>query len=355
MAPDDRLLKEAVVSANVPQVVVKKDTLLYNPEAFRTPEGSAVEELIKRLPGADIDEDGNITINGKVVQKILVDGKEFMLGDIETALKNIPVSIIEAVKYYDQQSDQSRITGIEDGEKETVLDFSIKKGMNRGYMTNLDIAGGTEDRYAMRGTGSSFTDKTRIMLMGNANNKEENAGWWNRRGLNTNKMLGANLNYDDSKKLRVDMSVRWNHRTGNNRNENASENFYSQDYRTFSNRRSVNLTRNNNWNGNLRVEWKPDTLSNIMLRANGSYGTNDGTTTSLSATRTTKYTFQNWNTAKNGSGTSYAPGASYTTDASVTLYAQWTSSTTVSSVMLPTPWRYGYNFKGMLDVVIGHS
>ena len=69
-------------------------------------------------------------------------------------------------------------------------------------------------------------------------------------------------------------------------------------------------------------------------------------TTSLSATRTTKYTFQNWNTAKNGSGTSYAPGASYTTDASVTLYAQWTSSTTVSSVMLPTPWRYGYNFKG---------
>lgn len=284
MAPDDRLLKEAVVSANVPQVVVKKDTLLYNPEAFRTPEGSAVEELIKRLPGADIDEDGNITINGKVVQKILVDGKEFMLGDIETALKNIPVSIIEAVKYYDQQSDQSRITGIDDGEKETVLDFSIKKGMNRGYMTNLDIAGGTEDRYAMRGTGSSFTDKTRIMLMGNANNKEENAGWWNRRGLNTNKMLGANLNYDDSKKLRVDMSVRWNHRTGNNRNENASENFYSQDYRTFSNRRSVNLTRNNNWNGNLRVEWKPDTLSNIMLRANGSYGTNDGTTTSLSAT-----------------------------------------------------------------------
>ena len=284
MAPDDRLLKEAVVSANVAQVVVKKDTLLYNPEAFRTPEGSAVEELIKRLPGADIDEDGNITINGKVVQKILVDGKEFLLGDIETALKNIPVSIIQNVKYYDQQSDQSRITGIDDGEKETVLDFTIKKGMNRGYMTNLDIAGGTEDRYAMRGTGSSFTDKTRIMIMGNANNKEENAGWWNRRGLNTNKMLSGNLNYDDDEKLKVDLSVRWNHRNGDNRNENARENFYSQDYRTFSNSTSVNLTRSNNWNGNLRVEWKPDTLSNIMLRANGSTGTNDGTTTSLSAT-----------------------------------------------------------------------
>lgn len=284
MAIDDRLLKEAVVSANVAQVVVKKDTLLYNPEAFRTPEGSAVEELIKRLPGADIDEDGNITINGKVVQKILVDGKEFMLGDIETALKNIPVSIIQNVKYYDQQSDQSRITGIDDGEKETVLDFTIKKGMNRGYMTNVDIAGGTEDRYAMRGSGSSFTDKTRIMLVGNANNKEENAGWWNRRGLNSNKMLGLNLNYDDGKKWKADFGARWNHRNGDNRNENSSENFYSQDYRTFSNSRSVSLSRNNNWNGNLRVEWRPDTLTNIMLRANGSYGTNDGTSTSLSAT-----------------------------------------------------------------------
>ncbi|MBR6975254.1 MAG: carboxypeptidase regulatory-like domain-containing protein, partial [Bacteroidaceae bacterium] len=284
MATDDRLLKEAVVSANVAQVVVKKDTLLYNPEAFRTPEGLAVEELIKRLPGADIDEDGNITINGKVVQKILVDGKEFMLGDIETALKNIPVSIIQNVKYYDQQSDQSRITGIDDGEKETVLDFTIKKGMNRGYMTNVDIAGGTEDRYAMRGSGSSFTDKTRIMLVGNANNKEENAGWWNRRGLNSNKMLGLNLNYDDGKKWKADFGARWNHRNGDNRNENSSENFYSQDYRTFSNSRSVSLSRNNNWNGNLRVEWRPDTLTNIMLRANGSYGTNDGTSTSLSAT-----------------------------------------------------------------------
>ncbi|MBO7570061.1 MAG: TonB-dependent receptor [Bacteroidaceae bacterium] len=284
METDDKLLKEAVVSANAAQVVVKKDTLLYNPEAFRTPEGSAIEELIKRLPGADIDEDGNITINGKVVQKILVDGKEFMLGDVETALKNIPVSIIQNVKYYDQQSDQSRITGIDDGEKETVLDFTIKKGMNRGYMTNFDIAGGTEDRYAMRGMGSSFTDKMRLVLMGNANNKEENAGWWNRRGLNTSKMLGTNMNYDDGEKLKVDLSVRWNHRNGDNRNENSRENFYSQDYRTFSNSTSVNLTRNNNWNGNLRVEWKPDTLSNIMLRANGSTGTNDGITTSHSAT-----------------------------------------------------------------------
>ena len=74
--------------------MVKKDTVIFNPEAYRTPEGSAIEELIKRIPGAEVDEDGNITVNGKEVKKILLDGKEFMLGNVETALKNIPVSII---------------------------------------------------------------------------------------------------------------------------------------------------------------------------------------------------------------------------------------------------------------------
>ncbi len=284
MSPESVILNEAVVTGRAAQVVVRKDTLVYSPEAYRTPEGSAIEELIKRMPGSEIDEDGNITMNGKPVKKILLDGKEFMLGDIETALKNLPVSIIQNVKFYDQQSDQARITGIEDGNKETVLDFTIKRGMNRGYMTNLDIAGGTERRYATRGMGSSFTDKTRLMVMANLNNKEENAGWWNRRGLNARKMVGTNLNYDDGEKLKVDLNVRWNHRNGDNATENSSENFYSQSARTFSNSRSKELTRRDNWNGNLRVEWKPDTLTNLLLRANGGKGSNDGTTTSASAT-----------------------------------------------------------------------
>ena len=284
MSPESVMLKEAVVTGRAAQVIVKKDTLVYNPDAYRTPEGSPIEELIKRIPGAQVDEDGNITINGKAVKKILLDGKEFMLGDVETALKNIPVNIIQNMKFYDQQSDQARITGIEDGEKETVIDFTIKKGMNRGYMTNLDLAAGTEHRYASRGMGSSFTDKTRFVILGNFNNKDENAGWWNRRGLNSRKMLGTNLNYDDGDKLKIDASVRWNHRGGDNLNENASENFYSETSRTFSNSYSQSYSRSNNWWGNVRVEWKPDTLTNILLRANGSIGTNDGTGKSASAT-----------------------------------------------------------------------
>ena len=265
MSAETVMLKETVVTARVSPVIVKKDTLVYSPEAFRTPEGSAIEELIKRIPGAEVDEDGNITINGKEVKKILVDGKEFMLGDVETALKNLPVSIIQNVKFYDQQSDQARITGIEDGEKETVLDFSVKKGMNRGYMTNLDLAGGTKHRYASRGMASHFTDVMRLVVLGNFNNKEENAGWWNRRGLNARKMLGTNLNYDDGDKLKVDFNIRWRHNDGDNQNENASENTYSDTYRTFSNSITKDFSRSNNWNMNARMEWKPDTLTNIMM------------------------------------------------------------------------------------------
>ena len=97
MSPDAKLMKEAVVAAQAAQVVVRKDTLVYNPDAYRTPEGSPIEELIKRMPGAEVDDDGNVTINGKKIEKILIDGKEFMLGDVETALKNLPVAIIQKV------------------------------------------------------------------------------------------------------------------------------------------------------------------------------------------------------------------------------------------------------------------
>ena len=286
MTPDAVMLKEMVVTGRAAQVIAKKDTLVYNPDAYRTPEGSPIEELIKRMPGAEVDEDGNITINGKQVKKILLDGKEFMLGDTESALKNLPVSIIQNVKFYDQQSDQSRITGIDDGERETVLDFTIKRGMNHGYMTNLDIAGGTQHRYASRAMGSSFTDNTRIMIIGNLNNKDENAGWWNRRGLNARKMLGTNLNYDDGKNLKMDANIRWNHRDGDNQNEEASERFYSQDYRTFSNNKSKSLSRSDNWWGNVRLEWKPDTLTTLLMRANGSKGSNDGLSMSTAVTFT---------------------------------------------------------------------
>ena len=151
MSPETVMLKETVVTARVAQVVVKKDTLVYNPDAFRTPEGSPIEELIKRIPGAEVDEDGKITVNGKQVSKILLDGKEFMLGDVETALKNIPVNIIQNLKFYDllgQQSNYERwvnATGRSDTRYNSINSYAMLHVRYR-----LNMFGGkidTEGRY----------------------------------------------------------------------------------------------------------------------------------------------------------------------------------------------------------------
>ena len=152
---DAVMLKEVIANGVAAKVIVKEDTFIYNAAAYRTPEGSVIEELVKRLPGAQIDDDGKITINGKEVKKIKVDGKEFMTGDTQTALKNLPTAIIDKVKAYDEKSDMAKLTGVDDGEEQTILDFNIKRGMNKGVLANIDLSVGTKSRYAEQGMFSS--------------------------------------------------------------------------------------------------------------------------------------------------------------------------------------------------------
>ena len=158
LATDAVVLKEAIVTGQAARVTVKEDTFVYNAAAYHTPEGSVVEELVRRLPGAQIGEDGKITMNGKEVKKILVDGKEFMTDDTETAMKNLPTSIIEKVRAYNKKSDLARVSGVDDGEEEMVLDFGIKRGMNKGVMVNSDFAIGTENRYSERAMAAYMKD-----------------------------------------------------------------------------------------------------------------------------------------------------------------------------------------------------
>lgn len=274
MRQDAVMLEEATITGVAKKVVLKEDTFVYNASAYRTPEGSAVEELVKRLPGAQVSEDGSVTINGKEVKKILVDGKEFMTGDTKTALKNLPTSIIDRIKSYDEKSDLAKVTGIDDGEEQTVLDFGIKKGMNKGLMTNIDAAIGTRSRYAERGMGAYFNSKHRFMLMGNANNTND-MGFpgggggprfgGSRNGLNATKMVGANYNFDDGKHLKLDASLRWNHNNADVRARTSEENFVST-VGSFSNSLSQAYNRGNSWDGRFRMEWKPDSMTNITFR-----------------------------------------------------------------------------------------
>lgn len=285
---DAVMLKEARVTAQAMKVTVKEDTFEYNSAAYRTPEGSTIEELVKRLPGAQVDDDGKITINGKEVKKILVDGKEFMTGDTKTAMKNIPTSIIDKIKSYDQKSDLARVTGIDDGDEQTVLDFDTKPGMNKGLMVNADVGVGTEDRYSSRLFGGYFNKDWKVFGFGNANNVNDmgfggRGGFGGaRNGLNASKMGGLNLNYEKKNLLQVDASVRWRHTDGDVYSRQSEENFVST-VGSFSNSISQSFSRSNSWDARARVEWTPDTMTNIMFRPTFSYSTNDALASSQAA------------------------------------------------------------------------
>lgn len=288
---DAIMLKEAVATGQAARVTVKEDTFVYNAAAYHTPEGAVLEELVKRLPGAQVDE-GKVKINGKEVKKILVDGKEFMTGDTETALKNLPTDIIDKIKAYDQKSDLARITGIDDGEEETVLDFGIKRGMNKGTMGNFDLGIGTKHRYSERGMLSYMKDDFRIMGMGSANNTGDmgfpGGGGGPRfggggNGLNSSKMLGFNINYEKVDVLKLDGSIRWNHRDGDTWQRSSTESFLA-DQKSFGNSISQSFSRSDQINFQMRLEWTPDSMTNIMFRPRISTSHNDNTSASENAT-----------------------------------------------------------------------
>ena len=293
IAVDAVMLKGATVVKNQARVYSKGDTVIYNAGAYRTPEGSVVEELVKRLPGAQVADDGTITINGKTVKKIKVDGKEFMTGDTQTAMKNLPTSIVERIKTYDEKSDLSRVTGIDDGNETTVLDFGLKAGMNRGMFANVDAGVGTKERYTGRAFGAMMRDNTRIMSMLNANNVNDMGfggggfggrfGGGGRSGLQASKMAMVNFNYEKKNVILLDGSVTWNHRDGDTWSRTSSENFMNPGS-PFSESGSQNFNRSNSWSAQGRVEWTPDTAWNISLRPTWSYNTNDSQSKNESGT-----------------------------------------------------------------------
>lgn len=287
---DAVMLAEAVITAEAPQVQVVEDTLVYNSSAYRTPEGAMLEELVKKLPGAEIDDDGNVKVNGKDLKKIMVDGKEFFGGDVKTGLKNLPVDMIDKLKTYDKKSDLARITGIDDGEEETVLDLTVKKGMNKGWFGNVDLAGGTEDRYMGRLMLNRFVDKTQVSLIASSNNVNDQGfsgggggpRWRRNNGLTATKTAGLNFATETSK-LELGGSVRYNYSDGDIVSTGYTENFLPNG-NSYANSNSAQRNKNSNINADFRLEWKPDTMTNIIFRPDFSYGKTDNLSKSESGT-----------------------------------------------------------------------
>lgn len=285
LEPDVVALKEAVVTAEVPPVTMTEDTMVYNSAAFRVPAGSMLEELLKKYPGVEISEDGTITVNGKTVNRILMKGKDFFGTDKNMALKNIPADVVDKVKFYDKDSDFKRVTGIDDGEEETVLDLQMKKGADQGWFGNTDVAYGSHERYSAKNTTSHFTDKSQMSLILSANNiGDRGFRGGGGSGLVASKMGGFNF-ATRSDKVETGGNVRFNHRDTDAKSFSSSEYFMTAgNANQFSTSNSNSFSRSSNINADFRVEWKLDTLTNIIFRPSISYSSSDSWSKSSSAT-----------------------------------------------------------------------
>ena len=294
MSPDVVQLSEAVVTANLPKMVIKDDTVVYNADAFRVPEGSVIEALVEALPGAKIDDNGSISINGKNVKRFKMDGRDFMTGNNDAVMKNLPSYVIDKVKAYDEKSDLAKLTGIDDGQEDFVLEFVTKRSARRGLQMNPDVGYGTDDRYGIRLTAMKPFGGIRYTFMGNANNVNDRnftgrggrggRGRGNGNGQRETKTAALDASYENNRNLKMSGRVTWNRSDADNWNRTGSENFVRATRGgAFSNSISQSYSRQNNWTGNMNLQWNVDTLSIFSFRPNLSFSTSDGRGFSRSA------------------------------------------------------------------------
>ena len=281
LTPSSVMLQTAVVEGQMRQIEMKDDTLIFNADAFKTPEGSVLEELIKKLPGVEVSEDGSIKVNGKTVTKILVGGKEFFGNDRNMAMKNLPTEIIDKVKTYDRQSDMARMTGIDDGEEETVIDLTVKKGMQNGWIGNADLGGGTKERFAERVMASRFSPGKQLTAIGNIGNAGGRGGGGG-GGVRTTGQGGVTLATEVGK-VEIGGNVRVNGSKTDSRTATSSQNFISTTA-SFSNSQNGSISKSKSLSGDFRIEWKPDSMTTLNFRPNFSFGDNNSHSNGLNTT-----------------------------------------------------------------------
>lgn len=286
LSPDGFLLNETVVLGKAPMAVTEEDTTVFNASAYRTPEGGMLEDLVKQIPGGEINADGKLLIHGKEVKKILVDGKEFFSDDPKAALKNLPVEMVEKLKAYERKSDLARLTGIDDGDEEMILDLSVKKDMKQGVMNNFMAGAGSKDRYELANTLNRFRDNSQLTIIGNLNNTN-NQGFSelqnesaaasgnvrNRAGLTTARSLGVNLSHDwERVKLRSNVQYAGTDRAEDSRT--TVDNFLRQD-KSISRSTNDNDTKSHSLVANAYLEWKIDSVTNLVFRPQYRYSSSD--------------------------------------------------------------------------------
>lgn len=247
-------LKDVEVVASKVKFYYKGDTVVYNADAFVLAEGSMLDALVKQLPGVEMRDDGKIYHNGKFVESLLLNGKDFFKGNQQVMLDNLPSYTVKQVKVYDKYGEKSEFLGQKlQNDKQYVLDVNLKREYNVGTLANIEAGGGTSDRYLGRLFALYFRDNGRVGLYGNINNLNdkrkpgENSNWTPEnmpKGESKEKKAGVdyNFNFNDNK-LRLRGSADINHQDWNLLTHTDRENFFAQG-NTYEYERSASRSKN---------------------------------------------------------------------------------------------------------------
>ena len=214
-------MKEFVVKASKVQLVWRGDTMVYDATAFNLPEGSMLDDLIRQLPGVQLKENGEITVNGEKIDYLTLNGKDFFKGNNKMMRDNLPYFTVKDVQVFHKRTRKSEYLGYDAEKKDHVMDVRLKREYAKGYIANVEGAVGTHERWLARAFGLRYTDNARVTLMGNANNVNEdrrpgsNGDWTPTNqplGLKTTEMLNADYHYERQGKWTEEatVGVAWN-------------------------------------------------------------------------------------------------------------------------------------------------
>ncbi len=296
MVPNSVMLKEATVVGVKTPITVKEDTIEFNADTYKTQANAVVEDLLKRLPGVEVGSDGKITANGKEIKKILIDGKEFFADDPNVASKNIPADMINKLQVIDRKSDLARLTGVDDGEDETVINLTVKKGMNNGWFGTANVGYGTDNRYAFNIMANHFRDGNQFTILAGGNNTNSlgftdgGAQRFQRfggdRGITTSQNVGINFNVGskEDEHFRVGGDVMYSHSDRDTRTRTARQYLFA-DSTSYYNALQRSRDKGNNLRGDFRLKWEIDTLNTFEFRPNFSFNFSRSTRSEASQTR----------------------------------------------------------------------
>lgn len=286
MQASDRTIGEALVVGSLPPVTVIEDTVAYNADAYKVSEGAMVEDLVEQIPGAEVTDDGKIKINGKEYSKILVNGKEFFGDDPQAALKNLPAKLVKRIKTYDRKSDAARLSGIDDGEEQNVIDLEMKPGAFKGLTGQASGAAGSHDRYSTSLNVNRFRKNSHVSLMAGMNNvnnpafSEKGNGAMNysrasRPGLTAAKSIGLTVANEKKDKYKINGNVRYGYTHTDQHTWRHAETEYNDSNFRYSDNENHSIRRRHELNTNFLLEWKPDTLTTLQLRPSFNYSSTD--------------------------------------------------------------------------------